>query len=115
MAELRAITGGVNASQYGAAVELVRVGVLKDILVLCYGNLNIVLMVVSWVAKHTDVLPRLCRDAHNFWLANIAAVPRDLTAPYILPSLASQVLNPRMSPTLPHMLRTVQYVHLGMS
>lgn len=74
-----------------AHVELVRVGVLKNILVLSYGNLNIVLMVVSWVPKHTPEMPTLRRDAHGFWLANMAARPRDTTAPYLLPALASQV------------------------
>ena len=91
VAELRAVAGGVNVSEYGAGVELVRVGVLKDILVLNYGDLNVVLMVVSWVAKHSEMQPRLCRDAHGFWLANMAAVPRDVRTPYLLPALASQV------------------------
>ena len=68
-----------------------RVGVLKNILVLSYGNMNIVVMVVSWVAKHTDESPRLRRDSHGFWLANMAARPRDTTHPYLLPALASQV------------------------
>ena len=73
-------------------VQLVRVGVLKNILVLTYGNLSIVLMVVSWVAKHTHDRPRLRRDSHGFWLANMAARPRDTTNPYLLPALASQVV-----------------------
>lgn len=73
--------------------DLARVGVLKNILVLCYGNLSLVLMVVSWVAKHTEERPRLRRDAHGFWLANMAARPRDTTNPYILPALASQVVH----------------------
>ena len=72
-------------------MDLVRVGVLKNILVLNYGNLNIVLMVVSWVAEHTDEQPRLHRDAHGFWLANMSARPRDTANPYLLPTLASQV------------------------
>jgi hypothetical protein len=91
VAELRAVAGGVRASQYVAGVDLVRVGVLKDIMVLSYENLSVVLMVVSWVAKHTCEQPRLSRDAHGFWLANMAAEPRDVTAPYMLPALASQV------------------------
>lgn len=72
-------------------VQLVRVGVLKNIVVVNYANLNIVLMVVSWVAPHTDEHPRLRRDAHGFWLANLTARPRDTTNPYLLPALASQV------------------------
>lgn len=83
----RRVRGSSNPLQ----VELVRVGVLKNILVLCYGNMNIVVMVVSWVAKHTDESPRLRRDGHGFWLANMAARPRDTTNPYLLPALASQV------------------------
>lgn len=75
----------------GTAVDLVRVGILKDILVLRYGHLNIVLMVVSWVAKDTPQQKMLERDAHGFWLANMAARPRDTSSPYILPALASQV------------------------
>lgn len=72
-------------------VDMVRVGVLKNIWVLKYVNLNIVLMVVSWVAEHTDDRPRLRRDEHGFWLANIAARPRDVANPYLLPARASQV------------------------
>lgn len=74
-----------------AHVQLARVGVLKNILVLSYGALSMVLMVVSWVAGHTEEQPRLRRDAHGFWLANLAARPRELTNPYLLPALASQV------------------------
>lgn len=81
-----------GSSSNSVQVHLARVGVLKNILVLSYGNLNIVLMVVSWVAKHTEERPRLRRDAHGFWLANMAARPRDTTNPYILPALASQVV-----------------------
>ena len=79
------------SSRNAVQVELARVGVLKNILVLNYGDLNIVLMVVSWVAKHTDEEPRLRRDAHGFWLANMSAHPRDTAHPYLLPALASQV------------------------
>ena len=80
-----------EAANNGTMVELVRVGILKDILVLRYGSLDMVLMVVSWVAKDTEHRPRLRRDAHGFWLANMAAQPRDTHNPYILPALASQV------------------------
>lgn len=91
VAEVGASRGSTYSTGNGIVVELVRVGVLKDIWVLNYGNLNIVLMVVSWVGKHTDDTPRLCRDEYGFWLANMAARPRDTTNPYLLPALASQV------------------------
>ena len=81
-----------DVSDNGAVVELVRVGILKDIVVLTYGTLNLVLMVVSWVPKDTALRPTMRRDAHGFWLANMAALPRDTTNPYMLPALASQVL-----------------------
>lgn len=80
-----------DTSNNGVMVELVRVGILKDILVLNYAHLNIVLMVVSWVAKDTEQQPRLRRDAYGFWLANMAARPRDMAESYLLPALASQV------------------------
>lgn len=92
VAELQSRRRGQCTDSDGVRVQLVRVGVLKNILVLCYGNLNIVLMVVSWVAKHTEDRPRLRRDAYGFWLANMAARPRDTTNPYLLPALASQVV-----------------------
>jgi hypothetical protein len=91
VAELACRIPAQGPSDSIARVELVRVGVLKNILVLTYGNLNIVLMVVSWVPKHTDELPMLRRDAYGFWIANMSARPRDTTNPYILPALASQV------------------------
>ena len=72
-------------------MELIRVGTLRDILVFTYGNINIVLMVVSWVAKDTELKPQLRRDSHGFWIANMAATPRCTKDPYILPELASQV------------------------
>jgi hypothetical protein len=98
VAELTPRRRGVSLTSSHAHIQLARVGVLKNILVMSYGNLNIVLMVVSWVAKHTDERPRLRRDAHGFWLANMAARPRDTANPYLLPALASQVkysLTPR--------------------
>jgi hypothetical protein len=91
VAELACRIPAQGASDSAARVELVRVGVLKNIWVLSYGNLNIVLMVVSWVPKHTDERPMLRRDDYGFWMANMLARPRDTTAPYILPALASQV------------------------
>ena len=91
VAELSAQMGHTNFANNGVVVELVRVGILKDIIVLTYANLNLVLMVVSWVPKHTELRPTLCRDVHGFWLANMAALPRDTTDPYLLPALASQV------------------------
>ena len=91
VAELQPRTRSTESHGNAIVVELVRVGVLKDIWVLNYGNLNIVLMVVSWVDKHTDAMPRLRRDEYGFWLANMAARPRDTTNPYLLPALASQV------------------------
>ena len=39
-----------------AHVELLRVGTLKDIMVLNYLNMNVVLMVVSWVAPNTELV-----------------------------------------------------------
>lgn len=91
VAEIRASGDGAEGTRPGGGVELVRVGTLKDILVLNYANLNVVLMVVSWVSKHTELNPRLRRDSHGFWLANLAATPRCTKDPYILPELASQV------------------------
>lgn len=92
VAELRVSEEGINGSEQGGVVDLVRVGTLQDIWVLNYVDLSIVLMVVLWVAKDTDAHPRLRRDPHGFWLANLAAVPRCKEDPYILPVLASQVL-----------------------
>ena len=91
VAELETRRRGGGLASSSVHVQLVRVGVLKSILVLSYGNLNIVLMVVSWVAKHTEDRPRLRRDSHGFWLANMAVRPHDTTNPYLLPALASQV------------------------
>ena len=105
VAELRAHEGGVASSCEG--VEIIRVGTLQDILVLDYGNTNTVLMVVSWLAKDTELQPRLRRDLHGFWLANMAAVPRCNKDPYILPSLATQV----GTPFLPQM-SIVRCLHL---
>lgn len=93
VAELKDRKDVVNCSGDRSTVELARVGALEDILVLRYGNNNVVLMVVSWVAQHSDICPMLTRDAHGFWLANMGAVPRDRRAPYLLPSLATQVKN----------------------
>lgn len=90
--ELRVQEGRHLAGVGNSAVDLVRVGVLKDILVLNYGPMNIVLMVVSWVAGDSPSRPRLRRDPHGFWLANMAALPRDTRNPYMLPVAASQVI-----------------------
>ena len=92
IAELKHRIHGQSSSAAAAQVELARVGVLKNILVLNYGNVNMVFMVVSWVPKNTDERQTLRRDAHGFWLANMHARPRDTTNPYLLPALASQAI-----------------------
>lgn len=91
VAELQACRRGSDSTNEAGFVDLIRVGTLKDILVFDHVHMNVVLMVVSWVAKHTDNQPRMRRDGHGFWLANLAATPRSSDDPYILPSLASQV------------------------
>ena len=91
VAELHAHIRGKNTEHRGTLVELVRVSVLKDIIVLNYGPFNIVVMVVSWVAKDTSSQPRMRRDAHGFWMANLATLSRVTSQPYLLPVLASQV------------------------
>ena len=93
VAELQVRRGGDGSLNQGSGVELKRVGTLKDILVFNYGNSNLVLMAVSWLTEHTELQPRLRRDAHGFWLANMTAMPRCTQDPYILPSLATQVGN----------------------
>ena len=91
VAELQACRGTRESGNKTGFVDLVRVGTLKDTLVFDYGLLNVVLMAVSWVTPHTELQPRLRRDGHGFWLANMAATPRCTNDMYILPSLASQV------------------------
>lgn len=91
VAEIRLREEGMNNSEQGGVVDLARVGTLQDIWVLNYVHVNIVLMVVSWVAKDTESHPRLRRDPHGFWLANLTAVPRCRDSPFILPIMASQV------------------------
>lgn len=93
-------------------VRIERVGTLKDILVLNYTNLNIVLMVVSWLTKDTELQPRLRRDSHGFWLANMDALPRCSLNPYILPSLASQVTNSSCPFMLTQFARRCAFTHL---
>ena len=103
VAELKACRGSNESGNGNGFVDLARVGTLKDILVLDYARIHVVLMKVSWVAPHTDLQPRLRRDGHGFWLANMAATPRCLNDPYILPSLASQVQNLKLSNTPAHL------------
>lgn len=91
VAELQSSRVGFDGNSSGLGVEILRVGTLKDILVFNYVDMNLVVMVVSWVAKHTDQHPRLRRDQHGFWLANMTTSPRCNDNPYILPALASQV------------------------
>lgn len=96
VAELQNRREGEQCSGQAGVVHIIRVGTLKDILVLNYENMNIVLMVVSWVESDTTMEQRLRRDPHGFWLANMDARPRCSRNPYILPSLASQVRNELM-------------------
>ena len=91
---LAACARGEDPTHNNAKVQLARVGILKDIVVLNYGHMSIVLMDVSWVVEDSELMPRLRRDEHGFWLANLAARPRDKTTPYLLPALASQVWMP---------------------
>lgn len=91
VAELQVGDVGGGSLDQSTGVQIKRVGTLKDILVLNYAHSHIVLMVVSWLTADNEEQPRLRRDAHGFWLANMAAMPRCSRDPYILPSLASQV------------------------
>ena len=80
---------GEDSSQNRAEVQLARVGILKDIVVLNYAHKGIVLMDVSWVVEDSELRPKLRRNDHGFWLANLAARPWDRTTPYLLPAFAS--------------------------
>lgn len=91
VAQLESRRAGNVSLNEGGVVDIIRVGILKDILVLNYANMNVVLMVVSWVAKDSELHPRLRRDPHGFWLANMDARPRCTNELYILPSQATQV------------------------
>lgn len=91
VAELQNCSGGGGGLVQSTGVQMRRVGTLKDILVFNYACSSIVLMVVSWLTEDNEEQPRLRRDEHGFWLANMAAMPRSSQDPYILPSLASQV------------------------
>lgn len=98
VAELEARIEGGPPCNRATVVHINRVGTLRDILVFDYGDVNVVLMVVSWVAKDTEMQPRLQRDSHGFWIANLDARPRCNAHPYILPSQASQVTRVRAVP-----------------
>ena len=100
VAELEARREGGSPYDLATVVLISRVGTLRDILVFDYRDLNVVLMVVSWVAKDTEMQPRLQRDSHGFWIANMDARPRCNAHPCILPLQASQVTRVRSVPIL---------------
>lgn len=91
VAKLQTQREGDNCSDQGGVVDMLRVNILKNILMLNYVGINVVLMVVSWVAKDIESSPRLRWDLRGFWSANMTATPRYTKQPYIFPSLALHV------------------------
>ena len=91
VAELQAQQDTENCSDQVGIGHIKRVGLLKDIWVVDYVKTNIVLMVASWVAKHSYKEPRLRQNSHGLWLANLEAMPCNRIEPYIFSSLAYRI------------------------
>lgn len=77
--------------QLGSVGVLERVGILKEILVVSFYTMRVVLMRGSWVMPNIGGVPTIMQDMHGFWLAHLDAQPRDESSAFLLPSLVTQV------------------------
>ena len=82
--------------------EGVDIGILKDILMVDYGALKLVVMRVSWVKHGNEGWSTIRKDCHDFWMAKLDC--KDLGKhynQYVFPKHVSQVffMDDRRDPT----------------
>jgi hypothetical protein len=58
------------------------IGVLKEILVVDYAGLPMVLFTCSWIPTNTQGNATICQDEHGFWVVNLAWRLPPMAEPY---------------------------------
>lgn len=91
IAQICAPTSALCRDQLGSCGVLERVGILKEIIVVSFYTMRVVLMRGSWVMPCIGGVPAVVQDRHGFWLAHLDGQPRDETSAFILPSFVTQV------------------------
>jgi hypothetical protein len=69
--------------------------VLKEILVVDYSSLLLVLFNCSWIPTNTQGNATICQDGHGFWVVNFIRCLLPMVEPYVFPTFVSQVWAPR--------------------
>jgi hypothetical protein len=67
------------------------IGVLKEILVVDYACLPMVLFTCSWIPTNTQGNATICQDEHGFWVVNLACRLPPMVKPYVFPTSMIQV------------------------
>jgi len=67
------------------------IGVLKEILVVDYAGLPMVLFTCSWIPTNTQGNATISQDEHGFWVVNLAHWLPPMAEPYVFPTFVIQV------------------------
>jgi hypothetical protein len=67
------------------------IGVLKEILVVDYACLPMVLFTCSWIPTNTQGNATIRQDEHGFWVVNLARRLPPMVEPYVFPTSMIQV------------------------
>ncbi len=70
------------------------VGLLKEILIVDYFGLLLVLFKCSWIPTNTQGNATICQDEHGFWVVNFVHNLPLMVEPYVFPIVVSQVRAP---------------------
>ncbi len=65
------------------------VGVLKEIIVMSYGGLRLVLMKCSWIPMNIHGNAIVRQDGYGFWVMNHRQKVLARVEPYVFPSIVS--------------------------
>ncbi len=75
-------------------VNLNYIGVLKEILVVDYSSLLLVLFKCSWIPTNTQGNVTIHQDEHGFWVVNFVCLLPPIVELYVFPIAMSQVKAP---------------------
>ncbi len=73
------------------------VGVLKEIFVMDYSQLLLVLFRCSWIPTNTRGNATIRQDEHGFWVVNFTCWLPPMVEPYVFLAIANQVRAPCMN------------------
>ena len=82
---------GIAAVSTDQASSPIDIGILRDIILVCYGDLSCVLLEGSWIKPRDQGRAVIKRDTYGFWTVLFNARDTQNENPYVYPSTISQV------------------------